>query len=70
MPKKICTLKVDLNQGDEVQVGEDVRIKLVTTGRKPQIQIHAPTSVDIRLFRLEARVTRQASRLTPKDEVK
>ena len=70
MPKKICTLKVDLNQGDEVQIGDDIRLKLVTQGRKPQIKIHAPASVDIRLLRLEARVTRQASRLTPIDEVK
>lgn len=70
MPKKICTLKLDLNQGDEVQVGEDIRLKMVTTGKKPQIQVNAPASVDIRLFRLEARVMRHVPCSTPKDEVK
>jgi hypothetical protein len=41
-------LKLMLEPGDKILMGDDTIISVLTTGKRPQIQIDAPQSVTLR----------------------
>ena len=41
-------LKLMTETGDKVLIGDDIIISVLTTGKRPQIQIDAPSSIKLR----------------------
>ena len=46
--RKLWDLKLMLEPGDKILMGDDTIISVLTTGKRPQIQIDAPQEVKLR----------------------
>lgn len=46
--EEIMGLKLMTETGDKVLIGDDIIISVLTTGKRPQIQIDAPQEVKLR----------------------
>ncbi len=67
MAKQISHLKVMMEKGDLINIGDDISISLMSTGRKVKVSIKAPIEMEIRTLRLEPRQSNYGA-IKPKEE--